>query len=445
MKRSRKDNNCQVTKGCLIQCEEEGRWIFRNETPENLKQEQQRCKESQTLQRFKNLTTNCITSPSIKREIKNTDVIINVLKLTMHESHIGILSILGTGSFGMVISICSNKHQYAVKIETNLDEDLNFEHEFKMQTLFYNANLAPRPLYFIPESFKYPSMIVMNELDGILINWLLESKKTTDELEYVMREIVRILITLSQHDLMHRDLHFGNIGYIQNNESFDLVLIDFGLSQMGSNLEIELVSLILSCMRHKDIFKNFEYLKMALIEIYTKNIDDNPKLFEEPIEFWEFKKSELIQDTNPIACEKLTLNGVACFGKLINFKMGSECFDFCKEHFQKVLHEFIFFMLSNSIWMENVPLKKPIILLSYLDGKKTIIEQKTNYSLHVNGEETQSDLSVFLTNLKSVSIIFHLTNLIELGELYTMVHGVKIMIDYDKPINNNQIIVTVLL
>jgi tRNA A-37 threonylcarbamoyl transferase component Bud32 len=378
MKRARSDKNCQVTKGCFIQCEEESnKWVFVDETPEDLKEEQQRCKESHSKQRSKNVTTNCVTPPFIQQQIRNTNVVIDVLKSTMQEPHIAILSILGIGSFGMVISICSNKYQYAVKMETNFNEEFDFAHEFKMQTLFSNVHLAPVPLYFIPETFKYPSMIIMNELDGILVNWLKQSR-TIDELDYVMREIIRILVTLTNNNLMHRDLHFGNIGYITNQKNFDLVLIDFGLAQMGSNLEIELVSLILSCFRNANETHNFGYLKNALIEIYTKNISES---IEEPLEFWELKKSELLQETKPIACEKMTMNGVVCTGKLINFKIGEECLIFCKEHTQKVLHEFIFFMLNNTIWIDTTPLKKPIIFLFDSHGKRTTIEQRTNYSL----------------------------------------------------------------
>jgi tRNA A-37 threonylcarbamoyl transferase component Bud32 len=464
MKRGRNEHikNCQVTKGCLIQCEQNGKWAFLEETPENLKMEQKQCKEAESKQNPKKLTRVCITSPEIKQQIRNANVIIDILKSTLEESNardqhpLGILAILGTGSFGTVLSICYNKYQYAVKMETNVDETVHFEHEFKMQTLFYNLGLAPKPLHFIPESFKYPSMIVMNELDGLLINWLKESTRTIDELDYIMREIIRILVTLTQNNVMHRDLHFGNIGYILNPNSrtgFDLFLIDFGLSQTGSNLEIELVSLILSTYRHIHESANFEYLKNALMELYVKSIEEDMdanqrvgELLQEPIEFWELKKSQLFQGTNPIECDKITFNGVACTGKLINFKIGDECLLFCKQHVTKVLHEFIFFMLNNNIWIDDTPLRKPIVFFFDSNGEQTTIEQRNKYSLYINGVQTQEDLSSVLVDIKNVKVVFQLErNMQNYMELYTMINNTKIMIDYDVPIIGNQIIVSVQL
>jgi predicted Ser/Thr protein kinase len=449
MKRAR-SQNCHVAKDCLVQClSESGEWHMPSETPLDLQNEQHRCEEKRQ-DEFISLqdsdeeefdeeelaimpenrqaqSTTCRTNKTTEKLIRNSGAILLALKQTLHENEIGFLHVLGEGSFGMVVSICAKLHRYAVKIETGFDENVEFKREFQMQTTFYEFGLAPRALVFIDETFQHPAMIVMNELDGTLVQWLQERQHTKEELDVVVRELVRILFGLSRANLMHRDLHFGNIGYIIdpfNQNAMRLVLIDFGRAQKGSDPELELVFMICSGVLYN------EYIASQLIALYKTN-------FGEPPASWIDKRYELLEVSTPVSCEKMTL---ACSGKLRNMKLAQECLVFCKDHAVKVLHEFVFFMMDNQMYLlqssgSNIPLPRPVIFLTDMRSQTIRVEQRTsNGKLYVDNTASPESLSAFLGDwVAQVRIVFPFhQKLKDADEMFTIVGENRIFVERDK-------------
>ncbi len=172
---------------------------------------------------------------------------------------------LGRGSFGSVYS-ASNRHlNLVLKFEHVSSRDM--KQECKMHKLFHQKNIgAPEPL-FCKEFHKNLGRIFVTgmKLDRYaekfgLFNKMLDKLQPPAILDYVLESIDGMLTSMCEHNLIHGDFHWGNIGFQESARESRLsfpvrveeekmyvspLVIDFGYSKEGRCIpEIELLQLI---------------------------------------------------------------------------------------------------------------------------------------------------------------------------------------------------------
>ena len=87
--------------------------------------------------------------------------------------------------------------------------------------------------------------IIMEKIQGTLLDLVNERSFSDTELKDITDEIVRIIKLLSDNKLVHGDMHASNTGYIiQEDGSIKLLLIDYGLSKEVSMPRADLIQAI---------------------------------------------------------------------------------------------------------------------------------------------------------------------------------------------------------
>lgn len=199
--------------------------------------------------------------------------------------------ILGEGSYGTAYLACKNKYDCKVYkaqlIKGNHTKE--FLHEVYMQQKFAKINLAPKltnSILFQKKKKNY-GFIEMEAVDGTLQD-LLKTKRNDEFLDRVIVWCGDIIEVMCNEDIIHGDLHWGNIGFkLVLNPNGDVIniqfmLIDFGWAcckkKIACNIELELSQLLrtvrlgVSRKMHK---YNRSYIEKALLAIYRETIDPN--------------------------------------------------------------------------------------------------------------------------------------------------------------------------
>jgi hypothetical protein len=230
------------------------------------------------------------------------------LKRLMNVPDVKFIKLLGVGEYGLAFSICNpsiSSEVFVVKYQKYKQENKNadelFVREFEMQKKFFEAGIAPEPK-FVELS---PNILVMAKLDGTL-NDLLENPCSEETLNGILEGIINLISRMCAYNLSHRDLHWGNIGYVFkfDEEQFDTLdinlhplqrrtdfqLIDFDSSKdEGCDPEAELAQLIRTTFKPSDYGlneKNMIYLRKQLIALYMKNYPYDPRQVNN-LSYWD--------------------------------------------------------------------------------------------------------------------------------------------------------------
>ena len=197
----------------------------------------------------------------------------------------GIKKILGSGKFGLVLSICkSNFNCSAMKLikskhTTGLSEQKReVLKEFQMQKLFADVDIAAdvigRPIFYRYNNHLI-SVIHMHRIDGMLED-LLHVRMSQAAIDNIYEQLLFLIGEMKHHKLTHGDLHTGNIFYQLRPDSdgvlqVRLVLGDFGWSShKKASTPLEYVQLIRTLGYDKDIDEdNFKYLDQRLRARFT--------------------------------------------------------------------------------------------------------------------------------------------------------------------------------
>lgn len=104
--------------------------------------------------------------------------------------------------------------------------------------------------------------IYMQKVDIILKDWLLKkhSKKTYEE---TYKKLLRLVDKLHNNNIIHGDIHIGNIGKIKNK----WVLIDYGLSHKTKDNQFSIIN-IFNYIINKPLYSNKgyeDYFKIVLV------------------------------------------------------------------------------------------------------------------------------------------------------------------------------------
>jgi hypothetical protein len=174
----------------------------------------------------------------------------NVLQILTTVSDVKFVRYVGAGMHAQVYEICNpelSSQRFIVKVGAT-------EHEFKMQKVFYQHGLAVEPVGFLNE------VLIMGKIDGILSD-LLKEEQPQAVLDNLIVGLVDVITRMVEDNLIHMDLHFGNIGYQINIETrvVHFVLLDFANAWYGASSSYALKQLRESC-REIENPKNRKYI-----------------------------------------------------------------------------------------------------------------------------------------------------------------------------------------
>lgn len=169
---------------------------------------------------------------------KNSDIKLANNKLEKYSKG----ELIGEGSFGKVYSLPNNKvlkvinatmynlpsnNIYAYGINSIINE-INIMNKIK------NTNIGPKIFdYWMSKDKNVLNIYIVMEHKGISLNeWLINNKLTETYKKKIKDKIKR----LHDMDIVHADLHEGNILVQKNKNSTDFFISDFGLSKTKKDL-----------------------------------------------------------------------------------------------------------------------------------------------------------------------------------------------------------------
>ena len=212
----------------------------------------------------------------------NIDTIENYLK---KEKKYKIIKNLGQGVFGTVYLVEKNKKQFAVKVQLKksdytikkfIDESIN---EYKNGKITGSHKITPKyyNLYFLYNKYDY-KMISIIEMEAIkgktLEDYLINKKKlNANETKILLNKIEK----LHKLNIIHGDLHVGNIMVTTKNKKFDVFLVDLGFSSTKHNLFKKSKNLNYTYLKKKISMKDVNKIDNEL-QIITYSLYKNKKI-----------------------------------------------------------------------------------------------------------------------------------------------------------------------
>ena len=192
---------------------------------------------------------------------------------------------LGKGEAGKAFLICHNgsgcRVLKVVKLRGSGDKRL-FIHEAAMQRRFHAHDLAPA-VYKVGtfQKGKTEYGLIEMELVSGTFDDLLKTRQDQAMLDWVLRSIDDLIARMCQADLIHGDLHNGNIAFIDRGGARKVMLIDFGFScclkATKCDPRLEYIQSLRSMSLGPKINKsNVAYLESRLLATYRAKF--NPRL-----------------------------------------------------------------------------------------------------------------------------------------------------------------------
>lgn len=216
----------------------------------------------------------------------NIDTIENYLK---KEKKYKIIKNLGQGAFGTVYLVEKNKKQFAVKVQffysqqisdynikKFIDESIN---EYKNGEITGSHKITPKyyNLYFLYNKYDY-KMISIIEMEAIkgktLEKYLINKKKLNSNETKILQNKIEKLHKLN---IVHGDLHVGNIMVTTKNKKFDVFLVDLGFSSTKHNLFKKSKNLNYTYLKKKISMKDVNKIDNEL-QIITYSLYKNKKV-----------------------------------------------------------------------------------------------------------------------------------------------------------------------
>lgn len=217
------------------------------------------------------------------------------VRALMRIEDVKVVELLGAGKNGVVALVCNDQvGGFVVKIfkEPRLRE-IDFEREYAMQLRFYEAGLAPQPLgrLFGPQH----KFMLMARVTGGMITPLLRRGMSAHEMRVLVAKLMELLDTMCALNLVHQDLHWGNIAYANPEfttwEDIRLQVIDFGFSREGKcDVAIDLACLIKSSF-------SYEPLRKLLVREYRARGYPLPSYFHDTFSDWDLVYVNLLNDS----------------------------------------------------------------------------------------------------------------------------------------------------
>jgi serine/threonine protein kinase len=123
---------------------------------------------------------------------------------------------LGQGGFGTVYELCESKHNcpYVLKVQ-NLSKrnNDNFTEEVENQKKAHKFAPKIHDAWMCVKSYELYGFIVMDKMDGTLLDYVAQYPITQTFIEKLMKILVSYVNQLHNMNIAHNDLNFENIFY----------------------------------------------------------------------------------------------------------------------------------------------------------------------------------------------------------------------------------------
>ena len=137
------------------------------------------------------------------------------------------IKLVGKGTYGSAFLVINNKNERAI-VKIQKIQRVDFLREVVMHKRLDRLGLAPK--FYGADIWYNCGIIEMEEMDGILYNFLLE-KRDDKTLDNILSQLKSLLIKKNKEGIIHGDLHTGNIAYkYQKDGELKVYMIDFGFS-----------------------------------------------------------------------------------------------------------------------------------------------------------------------------------------------------------------------
>ena len=131
------------------------------------------------------------------------------------------------------------------------------------------AELGLAPEIYKKVTTKEHVLIYMHRIDYTLFDWI-KKRRTKKEYNDVYEKVIKTINTLHENNIIHGDIHVGNIGVIKNK----VVLIDFGFThKKGTGSSQKLLSKKTKRLRKipdSENNKGFEQYFKSILQPYDK-------------------------------------------------------------------------------------------------------------------------------------------------------------------------------
>jgi tRNA A-37 threonylcarbamoyl transferase component Bud32 len=126
---------------------------------------------------------------------------------------------------GLIANVYQSKFDKNIVIKVIKNTYYN-ENEYKFSKKADKLNISPK-IYKKKKEGDY-TLIYMQKVDTILYKWL-QKRHSKKEYEDAFNKITKLVEKLHQNNIIHGDIHIGNIGLIKKK----WVLFDYGFSHTG--------------------------------------------------------------------------------------------------------------------------------------------------------------------------------------------------------------------
>lgn len=206
---------------------------------------------------------------------------------------------MGKGQYGEVFMFRIIDNLIIIKFEKVKDKSLReMKNEYEMHVMFYEDNIGvPKPLFYAVSHNKKFTFVGM-ELDPYAVDFGFFEKQLLKPvkqyiLKYMIESIDALLTRLCERGYIHKDMHWGNIGYqdIHTSSKSSLIefpiiidnqlhyvsplLIDFGFSEKrpcSPDLELlQLIRTLYPFFQENCHRSNRDYLYSELLKLLDKH------------------------------------------------------------------------------------------------------------------------------------------------------------------------------
>jgi predicted unusual protein kinase regulating ubiquinone biosynthesis (AarF/ABC1/UbiB family) len=178
-------------------------------------------------------------------------------------------------------------------------EQINLKKEVENIKLFKNK-YKKSDYIIIPNIYeeftnKFNNLIIMDYIEGDIIYNI----KNEDKEEF-KKLYIKYIYSFLEKEIIHGDLHIGNILFCKINNKYKLGLIDFGIIYLLNKNELNLSYKLLQTNNLEDFLKTFIYLLKDFIKFKNKNNKNNintmTDILYEDIYNYYIKNMELINN-----------------------------------------------------------------------------------------------------------------------------------------------------
>lgn len=173
-----------------------------------------------------------------------------------------------------------------MKIASTKNKQMTLEYEAYVQNKLKKARIVDDILIekHLKSGNNKVSILIMTGSFDTIVTDLRERRLKRNELEQIFSWVIRIFNVLSEYNITHGDLHWGNIYTDHDDTQYPLqykpMLIDFGKASHGSsNIPLETMQLLRSLRSKKFNMHpyNIEFLEKKLVKFYEENFGEIPK------------------------------------------------------------------------------------------------------------------------------------------------------------------------